>query len=50
VVAFSVLYSVTFLPALLSILGPRIDAGPIALPEAAGGSDPRASGIRLQRS
>ncbi len=27
VVAFSVLYSITFLPALLAILGPRIDTG-----------------------
>jgi putative drug exporter of the RND superfamily len=27
VVAFSVFYSVTFLPALLAILGPRVDAG-----------------------
>ena len=42
VVAFSVLYSVTFLPALLSILGRRIDAGripflkPLAAPEPEG--------------
>jgi RND superfamily putative drug exporter len=29
VVFFAVLYSLTFLPALLALLGPRVDAGPI---------------------
>ena len=32
VVAFAVLYGLTFLPALLAVLGPRVDAGRLPLP------------------